>query len=271
MNEPVSSVSRPRAGLSQRARGMLGSRRIVAAVSLAVTLSIWEVYGRAYPLFVSYPSAIAAAATQVLLPEIIPAWQSTLVGFFIGLAIAIPVAQLIGIAMGRLRLIDIMLAPYVNALYVTPRIALIPLLVLAFGLDMQLRISIVVLSAIFPMIVNTYTGMRNVDRELLDVGRVFTANGPQRLRTIILPGSVPYVFAGLRLGVARALGGIIMAELSASITGIGRRLLDYGQYFQTDRLFVTIISIGVFGLVMTKSMAALQRRAAPWAHGTRTQ
>ncbi|MFI5254077.1 MAG: ABC transporter permease, partial [Candidatus Limnocylindrales bacterium] len=214
---------------------------------------------------------ILQAGIKIALPDILPSWGSTLLGFGVGLAIAIPLSLVIGVAMGRSRLVDIILAPYVNALYVTPRIALIPVLVLWFGLDFSLRTTIVVLSAVFPMIVNTYTGMKHVDRALLDVGRAFTANAQQRLRTIVLPGSLPYIFAGLRIGTARALGGVIVAEMTASFSGIGRRLINYGTFFEIDKMFVAIISIGIFGLLLARGLAWSQRRVAPWTHGVRTR
>jgi NitT/TauT family transport system permease protein len=256
---------------TDRVRGAIRPRHLLAVTSLAVVLALWQVFGPNQPLFASYPSAIAAAAVKIVFSEILPAWGSTLLGFAVGLVISIPLAVALGVAMGRSRLVDTILAPYVNALYVTPRIALIPLLVLWFGLDFNLRVSIVVLSAIFPLIINTYIGMKQVDRNLLDVGRAFTASRRQRLFTIVLPGSVPYIFAGLRIGTARALGGIIVAEMTASITGIGRRLTNYGTFFEIDRLFVAIISIGIFGLLLARSIAWIQRRAAPWTQAARTQ
>jgi ABC-type nitrate/sulfonate/bicarbonate transport system permease component len=253
-----------------RVRG-LGIRQALAVLSLAVLLGLWQAFGPIQPLFASYPTQILSAALKVAIPEILPAWGTTLIGFAVGLAISIPLAIAIGIAMGRNRLIDTILSPYVNALYVTPRIALIPLLVLWFGLEFNLRISIVILSSIFPIIVNTYAGMRQVDRALLDVGRAFTANRHQRLLTIVLPGSLPYIFAGLRIGTARALGGIIVAEMTASLTGIGRRLVNYGTFFEIDRMFVAIISIGIFGLIIARGLLWIQRRAAPWTQAVRAR
>jgi ABC-type nitrate/sulfonate/bicarbonate transport system permease component len=239
--------------------------------SVLVVLTAWELYGRTRPLFTSYPTAIAQAAPTIFLPSIVPALGSTMLGFSVGLAIAVPLGIAIGVAMGRNRLVELVLSPYVSALYVTPRIALIPLLVLWFGLDFKLRVAIVALSAVFPIIVNTYAGMKEVDQALLDVGRVFMANGSQRLRTIVLPGSLPYIFTGLRLGVARALGGVIVAELSSSISGIGRLLGNYGRFFKVPELFFTIIVIGVVGLLLTMGLAYIQRRFAPWTAGVRTR
>jgi NitT/TauT family transport system permease protein len=254
----------PRTSADRHRRLGLGRRERIAMLSLAVVLVVWEILGRRQPLFASYPTEIAVATTRVLFRDVVPAFGSTIVGYAAGLAISIPFAIVIGFGMGRVKLVDIILSPYVNALYVTPRIALIPLLVLWFGLDFKLRLAIVVLSAIFPMIVNVYAGTRNVDRALLEVARMFVASGRQRLLTIVLPSSLPYVFTGLRLGIARALGGVIVAEMTASITGIGRKLLDYGKFFLVDQLFVGIICIGIFGLLMTAGLRWVQRRTAPW-------
>jgi ABC-type nitrate/sulfonate/bicarbonate transport system permease component len=265
---PAQRAGRPTVGAI---RGRIHLQHVLALASLAVVLVLWQIFGPSQPLFASYPTAIAAAAVKIVFSEILPAWGSTLLGFGVGLAIAIPIAIALGVTMGRSRLIDTILSPYVNALYVTPRIALIPLLVLWFGLDFQLRVSIVVLSAIFPIIINTYIGMKQVDRNLLDVGRAFTASRQQRLRTIVLPGSLPFIFAGLRIGTARALGGIIVAEMTASITGIGRRLTNYGTFFEIDRLFVAIVSIGIFGLLLARSLAWIQRRTAPWTQAARAR
>jgi NitT/TauT family transport system permease protein len=255
----------------RRLRGAFGAQQITAFASVLAVLVVWQVLGPAQPLFASYPTAIAAAAWEIVPSDIIPAWQPTLVGFGLGLAISIPLAIITGVAMGRIKLVDTILSPYVNALYVTPRIALIPVLVLWFGLDFSLRLAIVVLSSVFPMIVNTYTGMKHVDRDLLDVGRVFTADARQRLFTIILPGSLPYIFAGLRIGTARALGGVIVAETTVGISGVGRRLVTYGAFFKTDKLFVTVISVGVVGLLIAGAVAWVQRHLASWTQAVRTR
>ena len=271
MTAPAASAPRERTTLTQRLASVIQPRWLISLGSLTVLLVIWQAFGPSQPLFASYPTAILSASFEAFLPDMLPAWGATLLGYGVGLVIAIPLSLVIGIAMGRVRLIDLILSPYVNALYVTPRIALIPVLVLWFGLDFNLRVSIVVLSSIFPMIVNTYIGMRLVNRELLDVGIVFTASARQRLFTIVLPASLPYIFTGLRLGTARALGGVIVAEMTASFTGIGQRLVNYGVFFEIDRMFVAVVSIGVFGLLLAKGVAILQARLAPWTAAVRSQ
>jgi NitT/TauT family transport system permease protein len=175
----------------------------------------------------------------------------------------------IGFAMGRIRLVDLILDPYVSALYATPRVALVPLLVLWVGIDFELRVTIVILSSIFPIIINTYIGAKSVDRELIDAGRAFAANGWQLLTTVVVPGSLPYLFAGLRIGVARALVGIIVAEMAAAVTGTGQLIIQFGRFFQTDRLFVPVIILGLFSIVLAELVYWAQRRATPWAQVAR--
>lgn len=242
--------------------------RIGSVIGILLT---WELLGRLDPIVASYPSAIAAAFVELGFSEnvLVPAFATTLQGLVVGFAIAAVLGIAIGFAMGRIRLVDLILDPYVSALYATPRIALVPLLVLWVGIDFELRVTIVVLSAIFPIIINTYIGAKSVDRELLDAGRAFAANGWQLLTTVVMPASIPYLFAGLRIGVARALVGIIVAEMTAAVTGTGRLIIQYGRFFETDRLFVPVIILGLFSIAMAELVYFLQRRATPWARAER--
>ncbi|HXH06046.1 MAG TPA: ABC transporter permease [Vicinamibacterales bacterium] len=235
--------------------------------SVVVVLAVWELFGRTNPIVASYPSAIWTAFIELGVVEgtLWEAFGVTLHGLVVGFAIAAVLGIVIGFAMGRIRLVDIMLDPYVSALYATPRIALVPLLVLWVGIDFELRVTIVVLSSVFPIIINTYVGTKHVDRELIDVGRAFAASGWQLLRTVVIPGSLPYLFAGLRIGVARALVGIIVAEMTAAVTGTGQLIIQFGRFFQTDRLFVPVIFLGLFSIALAEVVYFLQRRAMPWA------
>lgn len=235
--------------------------------SVVILLIVWELLGRLDPVVASHPSAIAAAFVELAIVDNIlwPAFATTLQGLVVGFAVAAILGIAIGFAMGRIRLVDLILDPYVSALYATPRIALVPLLVLWVGIDFELRVTIVILSSIFPIIINTYIGAKNVDRELLDAGRAFAANGWQLLTTVVIPASIPYLFAGLRIGVARALVGIIVAEMTAAVTGTGQLIIQYGRYFQTDKLFVPVIILGLFSIVLAEVVYFLQRRATPWA------
>jgi NitT/TauT family transport system permease protein len=234
-----------------------------------VVLTSWELYGRTNALFASYPSAVVAAAFRTMVSDVIPAFQATLAGFSIGFLVAAPVGILVGIALGRVRLFDVAFTPFMMAIYSTPRITLIPLLVLWLGIDLKLRVAIVALSAVFPIIINLYAGVREVDKELVDVGRAFTASRRQELWTIVIPGSLPFLFTGLRIGLARALGGVVTAELTAAVVGIGRLLLDSARFLRLDEMFVPLIVLGLMSIGLTALLAYIQRVTMPWERGGR--
>jgi len=233
-------------------------------LSLTVVFSVWELWGTANPFFASHPSAILEAATRIFFPEVLPAFITTLTALAVGMIIAVPIGMAFGFAMGRIRLLDVALTPYVNAIYATPRIALIPILVLWLGIDFWLRVTIVGLGAVFPVIVNTYAGTKHVDRELLDTGRAFMADSRQALRTIVLPATAPFVFAGIRIGLGRGVSGVIVAEMTAALTGIGRILISHAKYLQIAELFVGIMLLGLFSLVLMNGLARAQRHLTPW-------
>jgi ABC-type nitrate/sulfonate/bicarbonate transport system permease component len=245
-------------------RNLLSRKNGLRLLSVLVVFSAWELWGRANPFFASYPSAILEAASRTFLPEVVPAFVTTLTAMTVGMLISIPLGMAIGFAMGRIRLLDVALTPYINAIYATPRIALIPILVLWVGIDFWLRVTIVALGAVFPIIVNTYAGTKNVDPELLDTGRAFMANGRQTLRSIVVPAASPFVFAGVRIGIGRAVSGVIVAEMTAALTGIGRILISHAKYLQIAELFVGIMTLGLFSLVLFDALARLQRRLTPW-------
>jgi ABC-type nitrate/sulfonate/bicarbonate transport system permease component len=264
---PASGAAAPgRPGRAAAARrGRLTSPWAVRLLSVVVVTTVWELLGRTDPTVASYPSAIASAAVELVGDgPLLAAFADTLQGLAVGFVIAAVLGVAIGYLMGMFRLVEVALDPYVNALYATPRIALVPLLVLWVGIGFELRVTIVVLSAIFPIIMNVHIGTRNVDRDLVDTGRAFAASRWQLLRTVTIPGSLPYVFAGLRIGTAKALVGIIVAEMTAAATGTGQLLLQFGRYFETDKLFVPIIMLGLLSIVLVEAMYAIERRAMPW-------
>jgi ABC-type nitrate/sulfonate/bicarbonate transport system permease component len=240
--------------------------RLLRVASVVVVLILWEIIGRQNEVFLSYPAAVLRAAWQELVVDdrLVSAFGESLQGYVVGYVVAMVLGTAIGYLMGQFNGLDVALRPYVNALYATPRIALIPLLVLWVGIGYGMRVTIVILSAVFPIIITVRDGSRSVAGEYLDVARTFVASGWQTWRTTILPGSLPYVFSALRIGAQRSLIGIIVAETLAALTGTGRMIQDYGQFFQTDRLLVPIIIIGFFSIFMTSALNFVQRRLTPW-------
>ncbi len=240
-------------------------RNGLRVLSLLVVCMVWEIWGRANPFFASYPTAIVGAGGRILLPEVLPALVTTVWALFVGMAISIPIGVAFGFAMARFRLVEIAFLPYINAIYATPRIALIPILVLWLGIDFNLRVTIVALGAVFPIIINSYSGAKHVDEELLDTGRAFMASERQLLRTIVLPATTPFVFAGLRIGLGRGVSGVIVAEMTSALTGIGRILISHAKYLQIAELFVGIMALGLFSLVLFDLLNRSQRHLTPWA------
>jgi NitT/TauT family transport system ATP-binding protein/sulfonate transport system ATP-binding protein len=239
---------------------------VVRVLSIVLTLGLWEWYGRGVdPIFMSYPTAILAAVPQMIAKgELQRALLLTLQGLSIGFVLAIIFGILIGLLMGRYRLFDYLLDVQISALYSTPNVALIPLLILWFGLGMNSKVAIVFLAAFFPIIVNTYGGVRNVSRGLVEIAQAEGASEAQIFGKIILPASLPFIMTGIRLAVGRAVVGMVVAEMFTAITGLGGAIVYYSNAFATDKLFVVIILLALLGVALTEGVKFLEVRLAPW-------
>lgn len=238
----------------------------VRAASAVLVLSLWEIFGRQVnPLFLSYPSAIARALVQLLKTgEIQRQAIGSLEVFALGLTGALILGILIGLLMGRYRLAEYLLDPYVYAFDATPRVALIPLLLLWFGLGMSSKIAIVFLSGFFPVLMNTFSGVRTVSAQLVDIGRAYGAGEKKIFTKIIVPAALPFIMTGIRLAVGRALIGIITAEMFTAVTGMGALLVRYSSALATDKFFVPVIFLALLGVGLSTAVEKLQKRLAPW-------
>ena len=254
------------------ARALRRSPLAIGATSIVVLLAAWEILGRQDPTTASYPSEVAAAFVDMTAGDgaLLEALSATLQGMAVGFVVSAVLGIGIGFAMGRIKIVAGLLEPYINAIYATPRIALIPLLVLWFGIGFELRVTVAVLSAIFPIILNTYVGASTVDRGLTDAGRSLNASNFQLLRTVVFPASLPFVVTGLRIGGFRALVGVIVAEMTASIVGTGQLLITYGRYLQVSHLVAVILTLGVIGVLFTYLMGVAERYAMPWSRRRRS-
>jgi ABC-type nitrate/sulfonate/bicarbonate transport system permease component len=239
---------------------------LIRGVSVVGVILAWEYFGRdVNPLFLSYPSAIARATVQVLTAgEFQRQALGSLQVYAMGLSAALVVGIILGLLMGRYRLAEYIFDPFVYALDATPRVALIPLLLLWFGLGPAARIAIVFLSGVFPVLMNTFSGVRTVSGGLVDVGRAYGAKEGKIFSKIILPASLPFVMAGVRLAVGRALIGIITAEMFAAVTGLGALLIRYSSALATDKFFVPVIFLALLGVILTHAVEVLEKRLAPW-------
>lgn len=243
-------------------------RPILSIGGLVVFFLIWEYVGTSglvNPLFVSAPSKILKAAIGMFQQGDI--WNDLYVSgteFAIGFALAILIGIPLGMLLGWYRTVYYLLDPFVTAFNATPRIALTPLFIIWFGIGMWSKVALVFLGAIFPIILNTFSGVRTLDELLLRAARSFGANDGQIFRTIVLPGSVPFILSGLRLGLGRALVGIVVGEMVAATAGIGYSMAIAGATFQTDKLFVGVLILTFFGVFFTEALNRLEHRFDAW-------
>jgi NitT/TauT family transport system permease protein len=245
--------------------------RIVYLLSMGVTLGAWEWYGRTVDrVFMSYPTAIIAVVPAMLISgELQRQFAVSVEVLLIGVSFAIVLGTLTGLLMGRYRLVDQLLNIQVTALYSTPNVALIPILMLWFGLGMMSKVVIVFLAGFFPIIINTYAGVRNVSRGMVEVALAEGANEPQIFTKIVIPASLPFIMTGIRLAMGRSVVGMVVAEMFTSISGLGGAIVVYGNAFATDKLFVIIIVLALLGVSLTESVRFLEKRMAPWKESER--
>jgi len=239
---------------------------MVRAGSVLLFVIVWEIFGRhVNPLFLSYPTAIGRAFVQLVLSgELLRQASGSLAVYVVGLLASLAVGIPLGLLMGRYRLAEYLLDTFVYFLDATPRVALIPIILLWLGLGAPAKFAIVFLSGVFPVLMNTFSGVRAVSGGLVDIGRAYGAGEGKIFSKIMLPAAFPFVMAGVRLAVGRALIGIITAEMFTAVTGMGALLIRYSSAFATDKLFVPIILLAVLGVVLTDGVSRLQQRLAPW-------
>ncbi|HUO21666.1 MAG TPA: ABC transporter permease [Caulobacteraceae bacterium] len=239
---------------------------IIRLISIVVVVGGWEIFGRQInPLFMSYPSAIIKAAGGLAANgELWIALQSSLKTLLVGFVTASVIGIVVGLLIGRYKAVDAATDWLVNALYATPLVAIIPLVTLWFGLGDAAKLFIVTILAVFPVLINTAAGVRNVPSALIDVGTAFAANERQIFLKIILPASLPYMMTGLRLGIGRAIIGMVVAEFFTAITGLGAMIVKYGNAYDTASMFVPILLLMLLGVGLTSLVRRAEAAIAPW-------
>jgi NitT/TauT family transport system permease protein len=241
---------------------------LIGTVSVLAFLVLWEAvaqFGLVNPLFTSSPGRIAAAGYELFASGTIYGdLAASGLEFFAGFGLAILIGVPLGVLMGWYSRVDAALDPFVSALYATPRIALLPLMLIWFGIGLMSKIAIVFLGAVFPILVNTITGMRTVDADFTKVARSFGSSDRQLFLKVALPSSVPLLLAGLRLGLGHGLIGIVVGEMFGATQGLGYLISVAGARFQTDKVMVGIIIIAAAGLVMTWILRRIERRFERW-------
>ena len=239
---------------------------IVRLISLIFVLLIWEYYGRRVnPILFTYPSAIARAfLTLVANGELQSYMKESLLVLAYASVLSVLAGVLLGVIMGRFSIIEWAADIYVNALYSTPMVAVVPLIVLWFGFKVPAKVIIVFLFMVFPVLLNTYEGVKNVDRNLQEVARSFCSSESQLWRHLIIPSAVPFIVAGVRLAIGRGLVGMIVAEFYTSVTGLGYMIVRYANALETDKLFVPIVVVMILGVGLLSLAKWVEGRIAPW-------
>jgi NitT/TauT family transport system permease protein len=234
-------------------------------------LIVWQIVGPFInPIFFTYPTKIAEAFYTTTISGELPYFlgQSLEVMIY-GLSIALIVGIPLGIAMARIRWLDWALDLPINALYATPLVAVVPLLVLWFGIYLKAKIIVVFLFAVFPVLINTYQGVRECDKNMLEVAHSFRSSEWRVWRDVLLPFAVPYIIAGIRLAIGRGLIGMIIAEFYTTISGLGFLITRYANVFEMDKTFVPVIVLMVLGVSLTSLLKWVGRRIAPWSAANR--
>jgi NitT/TauT family transport system permease protein len=234
-------------------------------------LIVWELVGPFIdPIFFSYPSKIAAAFYELTVSGDLPYYLSqSLEVMVLGLVCAIAVGIPLGVAMGRIQKLDWALDLPINALYSTPMVALVPILVLWFGIYLKAKIIVVFLFAVFPILINTYQGVRECDKNMLEVAQSFRSSEWRTWQDVLLPFAVPYIIAGIRLAIGRGLIGMIIAEFYTTISGLGFMITKYANVFAMDKTFVPVIVLMILGVSLTSLLKWFGRRIAPWSSAHR--
>lgn len=241
---------------------------LIGAGTVLLFLIVWQAVVSARlvpPLFLPGPLDIIHAfavlfAQGEIWNDIWVSGQELIYGYGLAVLTALP----LGVLMGWYRRLNYALDPFVNFFNSTPRVALLPLLILWFGIGIWSKIAVVFLGAFFPIVINTIAGVRNLDAGLIKMSRSFGAKDAQIFRTLALPGSVPFILAGLRLGVGHALIGVVVGELVAAQAGIGLMMAKAGATFQTAKVFAGLIIVAGAGVVLTGILQRVERRFQAW-------
>jgi taurine transport system permease protein len=220
------------------------------------------------PLFISKPSLIAAGLVDLIdSGDLFHDLAVSAVPFFIGLGAAVVIGVPLGIVMGWRQRVGYALDPLMTVFYASPLVALAPLLVIFFGVGVSGKAIIVFVLSVFPFIFNAYAGVHAVDRLLINVVRSLGGGEWDLYRKVIFPSVLPYIVAGARIAVGRALIGVLVGEFFAASEGIGYAISRFGDIFSIDRMFACILVVMVIAVVLTEGIRWAERAAFPWRVG----
>jgi ABC-type nitrate/sulfonate/bicarbonate transport system permease component len=243
-------------------------RAIIGAGSLALFLLAWEIVSRSGlvdPMFISSPvRVVRTGATLLASGEIWGDLRTSAVEFLLGYVGAAVVGIALGLFMGWSRRLQYAFGPFVDTLNAVPRVTLLPLIIIWFGIGIWSKVVVVFLGAVIPILINTQSGVKTNEARFLRVARSFGASELKVFVSIILPGAVPFIFTGLKYGAGRALLGVVVGELYAATAGVGHMIADAGNTFQTDVVFFGVLVFTASGLATVTVLDAFERRFENW-------
>jgi ABC-type nitrate/sulfonate/bicarbonate transport system permease component len=261
---------------AQRVSGVRGAKAfcleheqlVIGTCTVLAFLAIWESIARSgivNPLFISSPARVAQTGYRLFAEGEI--WNDLKVsgiefiaGYFLAAGVAIP----LGLAVGWYKRLYYLLSPFLDTLNAVPRVTLLPVIIIWFGIGIGSKIAVVFLGAVIPMLINTYSGVKTNEQLYLRVARSFGASELKIFRSIVLPGTVPFIFTGLKYGAGLALLGVVVGELYAATAGIGHFIAIAGSTFQTDKVFAGILIVMITGLLTVGLLNRLERRFDAW-------
>src|SRR6185437_2209366 len=243
---------------------------LIGAVTVVVFVGVWQYItwpGRRLMQELFLPGPIdnanafgAYVAKGQIWNDVWVSGQELVLGFLLAIVVGLP----LGMAMGWYRRLSFAFDPFVTFFNAIPRVSLTPLFIIWFGIGINSKLAVVFLGAVFAILINAGVGVRNLDPALIKAARSFGANDLQLFRTVVLPGCVPYILAGFRLGLAHALTGVVVAELVAAQAGIGLMMATAGATFQTSRVFVGLIIVATTGVLLTYILSRIEQRFQTW-------
>jgi len=238
------------------------------AISISAGVVIWEILARLLlenELLIPPPSSVLRSFwTLAVSGKLNKHFEATLTEFAYGFSTACILGIIIGYFMGMVRWFDEIMDPWIATLYSIPVIAIVPLIIIWFGIGLLSKIIVVFKITVVAIILNTAAGIKNLDPVWLELAQSLRLTGWQTTYKIRFPGALPYIITGMRLGVGRALLAVVVAELMASNAGLGYLLRDASETWDSPKLFVTVILLAVIGLVSFNLIKRLERRMAPW-------
>lgn len=252
--------------------GIVGSkivayrRQLVQITSVVVGVVLWQLYAAGQPayLFPELTEIVDALFVQLNEENLFGRFFDSLTTLFTGYLIAAAVGIALGLAMGLNRWLEIMLNPYINAFYVAPIAALVPIIILIGGPSFTSRVFVVFIFAVFEITFNTYEGVKSVPDELVDAARSFGGGRWFVLRNVVIPHDLPYIFAGLRLGIGRAVIGMILAELLVEFSNLGALIRNWQNTFRIAGVFSVVILLMALGITLTYGVSLLRNHFLDW-------